>query len=195
MLGVCHVKLGDFNAARACFLRALELDPRSLDATLGIAVLDMNSGDPRARSRALEALVQAFAVEPAHPGLLSVLAGEALGMEDFERAGALADAAASMFEQAAAGGSREAQSFLAEATCVGGRARHAMGDFTNAALLYQKASSLPGLPRRPLLALLGMSQMFLRQSHVRDAATNAVGALEQVLAQVRVPATRTMPMV
>ena len=42
-IGACHLKLGNFPAARAAFTRALDLDPDSTEALLGLALVELNA--------------------------------------------------------------------------------------------------------------------------------------------------------
>ena len=191
-MGVCHFKLGRMDAARACFARALELDPRNADALAALAVLDLNAAQarrsPGARLAAHDRLRAALeASGHAHPLALATLAHEALREGEWEAADALAHAAAHVLggEAGAAGAGggapAEVSALLARATCTRARARHALGDAPAANRLYMAVvgmASAAGGGRPPLVTHLGTAQMFLR---TRNAA-NAVGSLEQMLA-------------
>lgn len=178
-MGTCQFKLGNFQAAKACFDRALELDPSSPDARVGLAILALNARGRSSRLAAHTLLREALELDPTHPVALSALAQETLREGDYERADALAEAASQVLREdaSAPGAGREAGELLGRTTVVHARARHALGDFKRATQLYTAAGSTGTSQRPQLLAFLGTSQMFLRQNHPH----NAVGSLEQML--------------
>jgi tetratricopeptide (TPR) repeat protein len=74
---------GDWDAARAAFRKALELDPGQADAAAGLAALELQADAPEAARQLAE---RTLSLQPDHPEAAATLARAALAARDFAAA-------------------------------------------------------------------------------------------------------------
>eukprot|EP00854_Cymbomonas_tetramitiformis_P013235 gene13235-15642_t len=121
-IALCHFKLKNYDSAKPAFKRVLQLDPRSVDAYVGLAVTEMNSGAPGSPQRvegikeALKRLAEAFSLDPNNASVLKHLANHFLIRDEYDKVQQLAQSA---FH------ATEVPSMRAEACYLIARASHA----------------------------------------------------------------------
>jgi len=188
-LGMCHYELNQESRAQECFERALELDPTSIDAQAGLAVIELGlaseadravglSSDELIRnqerakelsSRALERLQNAYAKEKHHPLVLLHLANHFFHERDYDKCENLAQDAYYY---------SQSHMIQAEAMYIMGRSYHEQNDFSRADQYYNSSISLADQANtRFTLAHFASAQMQL----YRNNPSLAITAVETVM--------------
>jgi len=72
-LAHCFLKLGNIEKARLSFERILELDPKCVDALVGLAIMKLNSECLSDIKLGLDLLSEAYKIDPKNPLLLNHL--------------------------------------------------------------------------------------------------------------------------
>ena len=167
-LAACYFRLGDTLKAEAAYRRVLELNPNSVQALLGLAVLTLAVGAGSEATRdGSRLLARAFEEDPHDPHVLILLAHFSLQQGLAEHARAFAQAT---FDSL----SVDEVELKAQALCLLARAHHALGSMSDAVKHYTQALSLDKtLPS----ARLAVAQVHL----LRGEMQNAMTALQQVL--------------
>lgn len=91
-LGVCDENTGDVEGAKASYKKALDIDPKLVDAALNLAAILLDSKDP---AGALPYIQQGLAADPKHPLLLQ---NRALALDDLGKSDEAAKAYAAALE-------------------------------------------------------------------------------------------------
>ncbi|KAH9248357.1 hypothetical protein BASA81_014031 [Batrachochytrium salamandrivorans] len=198
-LGLCFYELGQEGRAQECFERALELDPKSVDAQVCLAILESGLASEaerkpgatakevaqnqleakRLRERVSDRLRLAYESDKFNPLLQVHLANDfffsststtSTTSREFKRVGDLAKDAFNHTSQ---------KKIQAEACYISARNYHAQGDTKSAASLYAKC--LDCWPTFPL-ARYGHAQMELTQTKPDLGA--ALRAIQQVVETV-----------
>ena len=73
-IAACQWRLGNMAQSRAAYQRVLALDPSNVDAMLGVALHQLNSGTPEGLQAGTRRLQAAFAADPLHPLVCAALA-------------------------------------------------------------------------------------------------------------------------
>ncbi|EOD29899.1 hypothetical protein EMIHUDRAFT_72710, partial [Emiliania huxleyi CCMP1516] len=164
-LGLAYsaAKLGNVSLARKALERTLALQPDSVEALAGLALLDENE---QRVPEALERLTAAYKLEPSHPSVLLQLSSHFFLRGEYDKATALAKRGYAAAEQSARDEPRVAERR---------RVFHAKSDFSSALQWYMQATKLaPSL----LPPYYGLGQMHL----VNNDERAALDCFEKVLA-------------
>ena len=73
-MGLCFVKLGNIEKARLAFERTLQLNPLSVGALVGLALLELNSKQHDSIKKGVELLSKAYTLDSTNPMVLNHLA-------------------------------------------------------------------------------------------------------------------------
>ena len=92
-LGLCYYRLGRQDMAEKCFLRALQLDDQLVEPRVALAIIKLNSGDPKEVQPAMKLLQEAFKVDDNHPRVLNFFADHYIFRRDYDKVIKLAERA------------------------------------------------------------------------------------------------------
>ena len=167
-LGACYFRLGNTSKAEEAYRRVLELNPRSIQALLGLAVLTLAVGAGCDATRdGSRLLARAFEEDPHDPHVLILLAHFSLQQGLADHARILAQSACELV-------SADEIELKAQATCLLARAHHALGSMTEAVKFYSQALNFDkSIP----IARLAIAQVHILRGELQNAAT----ILQQVL--------------
>jgi RNA polymerase-associated protein CTR9 len=87
-IGICCVKLGRLETAKAAFQRCLELDPSNCEAMVALCLLELNSENTPSKEtvqQAMKMLSKAYFVNPNHPMVLNNLANHFFFREEYKK--------------------------------------------------------------------------------------------------------------
>lgn len=134
-IGMCYFFLGNVDKARKAFNRALELQPRSTQPLLGLAVLHALEHGHEGEQAANACLAKAYLEDPTNPYTLALLSHHALQQGLFDVSLKLSRAAYDRipFDEA---------NWRAEIETLAGRCHHAQGNISSALEHYQRALSI-----------------------------------------------------
>ncbi|KAL4539716.1 hypothetical protein Ndes2437B_g01927 [Nannochloris sp. 'desiccata'] len=167
-IAACYLRLGEVPKAEAAYRRVLELDPGSIQALLGLAVMELAVGaSAESTQHGSRLLAQAFGEDPHNPHVLALLAHFSLQQGLAALALRLATAAMDRVDM-------DDKALRAEVTALLGRAHHANGELASALQCYKQALSLD--PNMPTVKL-AKAQLDAMRGDVKSS----VDALESVL--------------
>eukprot|EP01117_Protostelium_nocturnum_P007261 TRINITY_DN2598_c0_g1_i2.p1 TRINITY_DN2598_c0_g1~~TRINITY_DN2598_c0_g1_i2.p1 ORF type:complete len:1004 (-),score=427.67 TRINITY_DN2598_c0_g1_i2:118-3129(-) len=165
-LGLNYLKLGKINAAKSAFWRTVQLDPKNVDALVGLAILELNQastikGDvdsiQNATKKAFGYLKLAHQINPSHPLVLIHLADHYFFQNEVQKSLEFASSAYSTTQN---------EKTKAEASYRVARAHHSQDNFSEAFKWY--TSSIRSWSDYPL-AQFGMGQMYLHNGENEKA--------------------------
>uniref|UniRef100_A0ABD2W7J2 UDP-N-acetylglucosamine--peptide N-acetylglucosaminyltransferase SPINDLY n=1 Tax=Trichogramma kaykai TaxID=54128 RepID=A0ABD2W7J2_9HYME len=168
-MGHCFMKLNNLEKARAAYQRARDLDPRSVEALVGLAILDLNDQNPGNDENiklGVTKLSEAYRFDSTNPMVLNHLANHFFFKKDFDKVQQLALHAYH---------NTESDPMRAESCYQLARSFHAQGDYDQAFQYYFQSTqnALPSF----VLPHYGLGQMYI----YRGDNENATLCFEKVL--------------
>ncbi|BHF72144.1 protein required for normal CLN1 and CLN2 G1 cyclin expression [Sparganum proliferum] len=165
-IGHCFARLGNLEKARMAFQRALDLDPDSVKALVGLAILDLNEKTQESIKQGVQRLSRAYNLDPTNSMVLNHLADHFFYKKEYAKVHCLASHA--FYET-------ENEAIRAESSYQMARAFHMEGDYDKAFQYYYLATQFASPTF--LLPFYGLGQMYLHRNDLEHAAI----AFEKVL--------------
>ncbi|XP_078483653.1 RNA polymerase-associated protein CTR9 homolog isoform X2 [Ciona intestinalis] len=165
----CFYKLNKLDRARQAFERTLELDPTSVGALVGIALLDLNNKDVESIRNGIKLLSKGYQIDPSCPMVLNHLANHFFFKKDYEKVQHLA---LHSFHNT------ENEAVQAESCYQLARSFHIQGDFDQAFQYYYQATQFASPTF--VLPYYGLGQMYIYKGDEQDRE-RAAECFEKVL--------------
>ncbi|VDM34900.1 unnamed protein product [Hydatigera taeniaeformis] len=165
-IGHCFARLGNSQKARLAFQRALDLDVESVEALVGLAVLDLNEKTQESIKQGVQKLSKAYNLDPTNPMVLNHLADHFFYKKEYDKVHQLAMHAFHNTEN---------EAMRAESCYQMARALHVEGNYDKAFQYYYLATQFAS--PNFLLPFYGLGQMYLHRNDLEHAAI----AFEKVL--------------
>nr|CDS23269.1 RNA polymerase associated protein CTR9 [Echinococcus granulosus] len=165
-IGHCFARLGNPQKARLAFQRALDLDPESVEALVGLAILDLNEKTQESIKQGVQKLSKAYNLGPTNPMVLNHLADHFFYKKEYDKVHQLAMHAFHNTEN---------EAMRAESCYQMARALHVEGNYDKAFQYYYLATQFAS--PNFLLPFYGLGQMYLHRNDLEHAAI----AFEKVL--------------
>uniref|UniRef100_A0A5K3FBW5 TPR_REGION domain-containing protein n=2 Tax=Mesocestoides corti TaxID=53468 RepID=A0A5K3FBW5_MESCO len=165
-IGHCFARLGNLKKARLAFQRALDLDPESVKALVGLAILDLNEKTQESIKQGVQKLSRAYNLDPTNPMVLNHLADHFFYKKEYDKVHQLAMHAFHNTEN---------EAMRAESCYQMARALHVEGNYDKAFQYYYLATQFASPSF--LLPFYGLGQMYLHRNDLEHAAI----AFEKVL--------------
>ena len=89
-MGHCFMKLNNHEKARAAYERARQLNPRSVGALVGLAILDLNEQNDNSIRSGVTKLSEAYTIDSTNPMVLNHLANHFFFKKDYNKVHQLA---------------------------------------------------------------------------------------------------------
>ncbi|KAL5109065.1 hypothetical protein TcWFU_006317 [Taenia crassiceps] len=165
-IGHCFARLGNPLKARLAFQRALDLDRESVEALVGLAILDLNEKTQESIKQGVQKLSKAYNLDPTNPMVLNHLADHFFYKKEYDKVHQLAMHAFHNTEN---------EAMRAESCYQMARALHVEGNYDKAFQYYYLATQFAS--PNFLLPFYGLGQMYLHRNDLEHAAI----AFEKVL--------------
>uniref|UniRef100_H2YEL2 Uncharacterized protein n=1 Tax=Ciona savignyi TaxID=51511 RepID=H2YEL2_CIOSA len=156
-MGHCFYKLNKLERARQAFERTLELDPTSVGALVGIALLDLNNKDVESIRNGIKLLSKGYQIDQSSPMVLNHLANHFFFKKDYEKVQHLA---LHSFHNT------ENETIQAESCYQLARSFHIQGDFDQAFQYYYQATQFASPTF--VLPYYGLGQMYIYKGDEQD---------------------------
>eukprot|EP00117_Sycon_ciliatum_P023928 scpid24561/ scgid20224/ RNA polymerase-associated protein CTR9 homolog; SH2 domain-binding protein 1; Tetratricopeptide repeat-containing, SH2-binding phosphoprotein of 150 kDa len=158
-MGYCFARLGHNDKAKLAFERALELDPKCVGALVGLALMEMNQGEPESIRKGVQLLSNAYTLDSANPMVLNNLANHFFFKKDYTKVQHLALHAFHGTEN---------EAMRSESCYQLARSFHSQGDYDKAFKYYYQATQFAS--QSFVLPFFGLGQMYLEKNDSANAA-------------------------
>ncbi|XP_076802913.1 RNA polymerase-associated protein CTR9 homolog isoform X1 [Clavelina lepadiformis] len=165
----CFYKLNKPERARQAFQRTLDLNPSSVGALVGIALLDLNNKDVDSIRNGIKLLSKGYQIDPSNPMVLNHLANHFFFKKDYEKVQHLALHAFHNTEN---------EAIQAESCYQLARSFHIQGDFDQAFQYYYQSTQFASATF--VLPYYGLGQMYIYKGDEQDRE-RAAECFEKVL--------------
>lgn len=166
-MGLCHYQLDNFERAKQCFERVLQLDPNNVSALIYLAIIDLNSRDEELLQNAVKNyLKRAYSLDPGNSQVLNLLGNHFFFRREVDKTEELVFAA---FHNT------KSPKIKAESCYNMARAYHHKKDYDSAFKYYYRIVSR--LWPEYTLARYGLGQLYIQRNEI----DKAVEEFEQIL--------------
>lgn len=158
-IGHCFARLGNMQKARLAFQRALDLDPDSVEALVGLAILDLNEKTQESIKQGVQRLSRAYNLDPTNPMVLNHLADHFFYKKEYDKVHQLAMHAFHNTEN---------EAMRAESCYQMARALHVEGNYDKSFQYYYLATQFAS--PNFLLPFYGLGQMYLHRNDLEHVS-------------------------
>eukprot|EP00102_Acyrthosiphon_pisum_P018617 XP_016655827.1 PREDICTED: RNA polymerase-associated protein CTR9 homolog isoform X2 [Acyrthosiphon pisum] len=158
-MAYCFLKLGNIEKAQLAFERALQLDPKCVDALVGLAVMKLNGESPADIKLGVNMLSKAYTIDTTNPMVLNHLSNHFFYKKDYAKSELLARRALQNTENDA---------MRAESCYHMARVFHVQNNYDQAFQYYYQATQFA--PVTFVLPYFGLGQMYIYGGDKENAA-------------------------